>query len=216
MSKLSDRKVATGVSAPRVPSGTEAASALARAIKNGAQRGRDVELPGLGRAFCQLVGQRDAERIDIEVLRMLAEHELSLDVVTVNRAESAKATRYLAVSMRDPDDHAKPFGSLEEWQELDEYIITAAWHAYGDVAEQLDPMTSDGITQQDMQTIRAAIAGKDWTLLRSFGVNTLSSYLLSTAEQQPIAPTQSATSGPSPSESSPTVHLATTAAADAS
>lgn len=219
MSKLTERKVATGVTPTRVAPGKEAASALARAIRNGAQRGRDVEIPGLGRAFCQLVGQREAERVDLEVLELLREHDLALDVLTANRAESAKAVRTLAVAMRDPDDHAQPFGSLEEWQDLDEHLINAAWHTYGDVNELLDPMTADHVAPEHVVQIRDAVAKKDLTLLRSFGVHTLSSYLLFTAEQQPISPTQSATSGPSslePSTSAPTSQATAAATADAS
>lgn len=184
------------------------ASRLAEAISKGARVGRDVELPRLGRAYCELVGARSAGAIDIAAMRAVqaqAEKE-GLDVVAdpttlTMLIENERAVRSLAVAMRDPDDHSKQFGTAEEWGALDVRLVSACWEKYGDVEQEFDPFVAT-LTPEAKQMIDAALAKKNSMLLRSLGTATLVIYMLSMAEQQQISPTPKSESGAPSSEPS--------------
>lgn len=177
-----------------------AASRLAQAIAGGAVRGRLVELPILGAAYIELVGAAKANAIDVAAVRVLQAEGVDADAsMAALLLEGERALRTLAVAVRDPDDHAQPYGTLAEWGALDPSLVTACWHVYSDVSEELDPGVQP-LTPAQITTIGAAVAKKNFALLRSFGTNALASYLLSTAEQPATSPTPTLPPGPSSPE----------------
>jgi hypothetical protein len=174
------------------------ASRLVQAIESGAKRGMLVELPVLGRAWVELIGSREAQSVDIAALTDLSSKMGSTfeSGFVGTMLEFERALRILPEAVRDPDDHSKPFGTEEEWGDLDPDLVNAAWHAYGDVREALDPLDAL-ITPAERDVISAAIAKKNSTLLRSFGAAKLSLYLLSMDAQPSTSPTPNAGVGES-------------------
>lgn len=165
-------------------------------------RGEMVEIPLLGPAWIQLVPHRDRNEIEGEVYLELAALKLETNGMQHRLAfDASLAVRTLARAVRDPDDptHKTPFGTLEQWRELDEDIITAAWTVYADTRYRLNPLDNIEITDQDLAGITLALQKKSAMLLRSYGVAKLSRYLLTTASQ----PASSTTSPSSPGPQSP-------------
>jgi hypothetical protein len=152
---------------------------LSRAMPGGS-RGEDVVLPLLGRVRIELVGETAKQEIEAAVYRAMRARELDLNIVTSERYEAERAVRTLAHACRDPDDatHTAPFGTLEQWGELDSDIIATAWQAYGDVRERLDPLETV-LTEDERIAIEVAVKKKDARLLRSYGISKLSSWLAS-------------------------------------
>lgn len=176
-------------------------SALRRAVAG--RRGEEVTLPVLGRVFLELPGALAWQEIEAAVFRRLRELEAPDGIAGAAMREAELALRVLAASAKDPDDHAAPFGSLEEWGDLDNDLIGAAWHAFGDVRERLDPVAED-IGADDMVAIAFAVKKKDPVLLRTFGVVKLSRWLASMADQLSTSPTPSSPNTASDSDSTNT------------
>jgi hypothetical protein len=151
------------------------------------RRGELVVLPHLGQAWIELPGALAWEETQIAARRELAAVELELTVGTAELLEMKLARHTLARSVRDPNDHAIPFGTLEEWGELDPDVINSTWQAFGDVRERLDPLSTP-LSPADISMIDHANKKKDATLLRSFGIGKLSHYMLSTADRPPTSP----------------------------
>ncbi len=154
------------------------------------RRGELVTLPHLGRAWIELPGAIAWEEIQITARRELAAAELELTVATAELLEMKLARHTLARAVRSPDDHAAPFGTLEEWGELDPDVINTCWQTFGDVRERLDPLSAS-LTDDELVTIELALKKKDGPLLRSFGIGKLSRYMLSMADRPPILQTPS-------------------------
>lgn len=162
-------------------------------------RGEDVDLPGLGRARIELVGETSRQEIEAAVYRAMRSRDLELTLITAERYEAERAVRTLAAGVRDPADHAQPFGAVEEWGALHTDVINAAWQVYGDVRERLDPLSEMAVLAEvDRVAIEAAVKKKAPDLLRSFGVAKLSAWLASTDVQLPTSPTPSSPASESP------------------
>lgn len=157
-------------------------------------------IPLLGRVWIELPGARAWQEIEAAIRREMT--RLGVGEITVPNAaqwEAERALRVLAVAARDPDNHAIPFGSLEEWGELDNDVIIAAWHAFADVRDRLDPVALE-LDVEDMIAIGVAVKKKDASLLRTFGVVKLSAWLATTGGLPSSSPTPSSPNSDSPSD----------------
>lgn len=158
------------------------------------RRGEEVTLPVLGRVFVELPGARVWQEIEGAVRREMRRLEAPTEGIEgAAMREAELALRVLAAAVRDPDDHAVPFGSLEEWGAVDNDVINLAWQAFGDVRERLDPV-SFPMSPDEMFAIAAVVKKKDPALLRTFGVVRLSLWLASMGDQLSISPTPSSPS----------------------
>lgn len=177
------------------PAAGVSATALGRRLANG-RRGETVDIPGLGPAYIELVGAVRWEELELEGLLALKARGLELELRTAEVFELSKARRTLAEAVRDPDDHSAPFGTLAEWGALDPLAINAAWQAYGDIRERLDPQSTP-LTDEERLAIDLAVKKKDVELLRSYGVARLSAWLVTTGGPQSTSPTPSSSSSAS-------------------
>jgi hypothetical protein len=159
-------------------------------------RGELQDLPTVGSAYIQLVGHVVSNQIEAAVFKSMAEVGLE---PTLNHAFSYdmnRQARILAHAAREPDDHSKHLGSVEEWLDLDDDVIFACSLRYKDVRNRLDPLGSEAkITEEDHILLRDAFEKKNASLLRSFGIATLTSWLLSGVVQLSSSPTPSSSSG---------------------
>lgn len=163
-----------------------------------ARRGETVDVSGLGRIRFEPVGARAYQEIERDTHKVMTERGLALDYTTSTTYELERAVRTLAIVARDPDDHARPFGSLEEWERVDPDRILLAWSSYGDVRERLDP-AADGLTAAEAIEIEIAVKKKELRVLRSFGLRKLSAWLCTTGVQLSTSPPPTSSSGESPS-----------------
>jgi hypothetical protein len=184
------QKLAGGGGAPA----SEPSSTPLRGIVAAGKRGEEVVLPVLGRVWLELPGARQWQEIESEVRKEMRRLEVGdLHVGTAAQHETELALRVLAVAVRDPDRRDQRFGTLEEWGELDNDIVSVAWHAFGDVRERLDPV-SQPLSNDEMLAVSAAVKKKDATLLRTFGVVRLSAWLATTGEPPSTSPIPSSSS----------------------
>lgn len=182
--------------------GEKAAAAKSRlaAVLDRDDRGELVELHGLGLAWLRLIGSDEVTEIEAELFRRMKDLGLEANVLNGLTYEAERAKLTLARVVRDPDDHAKSFGTLDEWGQVDPDTIAAAWSSYADMRTRRSPLDV-AITPELRAQIESAISKKNGMLLRSFDVLTLSSYLLSTEFPRASSPTPMSATGPSPSES---------------
>lgn len=163
-------------------------------------RGEAVQLPLIGAAWIELLGAWASNAVESEVARAIAALELTSATREAMQAELERAVRTLARTVRDPEDHAKPLGTVDEWGALDPDVVSACWQTYGDVRERLDPLASIDLTPDERLAVQVAIKKKDANLLRSFGIAKLSAYLLSTDVPPPSSPEPSSPTLPSSPE----------------
>lgn len=196
MSRL--RKTLAGAAQPVQTS----APAPMRRVLAGGRRGEEVVLPVLGRVWIELPGARAWQEMEAAVRREMRRLEVGeLGIETAAQYEAERALRVLAMSVRDADHHDVAFGSLEDWGELaDNDVIIPAWHAFEDVRERLDPVTTE-LSAEDAIAIGVAVKKNDPSLLRAFGVVKLSAWLASMGSLLLSAATPSSPSSASPSES---------------
>lgn len=173
-----------------------------------AGRGEFVEIPLLGRAWMQLVPHRNRNEIEGAVRHELEAHQIRIEPSATGHRlafDAEIAVQTLARAVRDPDDptHKTPFGTLAEWADLDEDVITAAWHVYNDTRYRLNPLDSIQLSEADLEGIRFAIQKKSAPLLRCFGVARLSLYLLTTESLPASSTTSPSSSGPESPASTP-------------
>lgn len=164
------------------------------------RRGEDVEIQGLGPVRIELLGMRETQEVESDTYQSMKHHGLEIDGVTAERYELERATRALARAVRDPADRTRAFGTLAEWEQLDNTLINAAWLAYGDVRERLDPLSVPA-TEAERTAIELAVKKNDAILLRSFGVVRLAGFMLSSAAPPSISPDPNSSSSASSSES---------------
>jgi hypothetical protein len=165
------RKLA-GQSTPARPD-----SPLAQVLKLG-PRGELVELPVLGPAWVQIITASDVTDIEAQVTRRMKERELEASAMTVLSWEAERAMLTLARSVRSADDRAAPFGTVDEWAQLDSDTLAACWTVYGDVRERLSVLADD-LSPEVRAAIAVAHASGNKAALRSFGVNRIAQYLTS-------------------------------------
>lgn len=171
---------------------------LARMIAGG-RRGEEVELRFLGAARIEIIGASDFLEVEAEVHREMRDREIERSVATSAVWELERARRTLARAVRDPADRGRPFGTVEEWGQLDPDVLAEAWHVYGDVRERLDPVAA--LTDDDLLQFELALKKKDAALWRAFGIAKLSAWLASSDVRPSTSPTPSSSSSGSEPES---------------
>lgn len=180
-----------------------AASALAAAL-SGAEHFEDVEVPLPGGTIVHgrmtVIGAARALDVEGDVVSAMSARALEQTVITQGEYELERAIRTLAEVVRDPDDKEQPLGSVADWGRLPQETISAMWLRYGDLRERIDPV-SRPLTQAERDEIANAISKKNATHLRSFGVRTLSAYLLASADRPASSATPLSSDGPSSSAS---------------
>jgi hypothetical protein len=184
---------------PKPTPAAAAKTSLATVLERG-PRGELVDLPVLGRAWIELLGNAAISDIETDVAKRMKARGLELDDTTILTYEAERAQLTLTRSVREPDERGKAFGTLEEWGQVDADTLLAAWHAYGDVRERLAPL--DVVLDPDLRSqIIGAIVKKNVLLLRSFGVNALAIFLATSESPPATSPTTTSPSGDSSSES---------------
>lgn len=175
-------------------------SALKRAVIGG-RRGENVTLPVLGAARIELLGAKATNEAAALAIKRFESRGLVLNGITARRHDLEFAVVTLSLAVFDPADTSKPFGTLEEWEALDEPLVSACWHVYGDVEERLNPMEYP-LSVADVVGIEMALKKKDGPLLRSYGVKKLCDFMLTTADLPSTSPKPSSSSGEFSKESS--------------
>jgi hypothetical protein len=178
--------------APATPTPTAAASRLGLVLSGGsAFTFRDITVPGVGAAKIRMLSRTEEASVDLEMarwMRVLQRDEGITETVLSSIGgmpmSSERATRVVAIAVRDPDDPSRPFGSLDEWRQLSDVQIGAAFDAYEDLVEELDPL-GRGLTEVEIEGIRDAVAKKNSTLLLAYGSRRLALYLSSTGAPPP-------------------------------
>jgi hypothetical protein len=143
-------------------------------------RGEVVDLPVLGRARINLIGARRWQTFEAEVASEL--RRLEVDPTTARgilAREAELAMRVLSEAVRDPDDPSLPFGSLEEWGRLDNDVVSAAWLAFGDVRDRLEPAPTP-LGDDEAAAIAHAVGARNDEVLRTFGATKLAQWMTST------------------------------------
>lgn len=172
----------------RLGQATGPVSQLAARMASGI-RGMDVDLGRLGKVHLQLLGHVDVQAVESATHKAMIALGMQLDVFNAQSYEAERAVRTLAIAARTIEDHAKPFGTLEEWQQIDSDMLVVCWQAYGDVREQLDPIPPM-LTEDWCARIAGAIEKKNEAELRSCGVVRLSHYQLTMAARPATALTE--------------------------
>lgn len=204
MTKLGERKMSGGIPAAALGQAAPAAAAAAptkmAAVRGQVARGELVTFPGLGQAYVQLLSRTQATAIEVAVFDAMAKQGLPAIQLHAFTYDQERYARTLALAARDPDDHSKPFGTVEEWQAEDDDIIFAASLVYKDVRSRLDPIGIDSLDDDTESKLVAAFKKKDWSLLRSYGVATLVTWLATGALQLASSPTPASNTGPPSTE----------------
>ncbi|MGE0547617.1 MAG: hypothetical protein AB7O24_04255 [Kofleriaceae bacterium] len=162
-------------------------------------RGELVDLPVLGPAWLQLIGHADTQDVEADMYRRMKARGIELDAVTALSYEAERAALTLARAAKAPEDRKSPFGTIEEWGQVDSDTLSAIWQIWGDVRERLAPLDT-ALPQDQRDLIASAIAKKNSILLRSFGVSALATWLVTTELPLVISPEEKLSSGDSSSE----------------
>ncbi len=195
-------KLAAGAATQAAPALSSKPSPLARRREIvGGRRGAPRDLGPLGRAYIELPGAMQFAELEAEAhkeaVRLSGEDGVAMRYAVAY--ESQLAFRVLAIAVRDPDDRAAAFGTLAEWGDLDPDLVNFAWHTFGDVREELDPIARP-LTPDEAIEIGVAVKKKDPHLLRTYGVGKLSLWLASMVDPQSTSPLPSSPNTESPSD----------------
>lgn len=182
---------------PAAPARTQLAEA-----RFSVRRGELVELPGLGRAYIELVGHMASNAVEAETFKVMAEIGLPPLAIHAWSYDMQRYARTLAIAARHPERRDEKYGSLDQWLAEDDDVIFACSRVYQDVKNRLDPTSPDStITEENRARLVEAFKKKEVSLLRSFGVVTLTNWLLSGDVQLSTSPTPSSDTGePSPAK----------------
>jgi hypothetical protein len=180
----------------QVPAAPKPATLFAKA-RAASPRGEFVTLPLFGRAWIELAGEAVVNEIEGAVFAEMKRLDLPLNAFNALTYESHRTVRTLAWAVRDPDNIAERFGTLDEWLALDIDGVNACGIVYADVRERLDPIGAPTLTSEDVDGIRLAIEKKNPMALRSYGVAKLSLYLVTGAAQPASSPPPLSSSGES-------------------
>jgi hypothetical protein len=164
-------------------------------------RGETIDLPVLGPAWVRVLGADEAQDVEAEVVQAMDAKKIAFSDGTVITFEAERAKRTLARAVRTTDDHGAMFGTRDEWGRVDTDTLSACWQIYGDVRERLAPLDGPALSDSDRALIHAAWSKKNTTLLRSFGVAVLATYLATTECPPASSPTTTSPPGDLPSES---------------
>ena len=145
------------------------------------------------------------QQIEADVYSKMSAHKLPYERATESLYEAERATRTLAEVVLDPESvkrgNPQPFGTLEEWDALDEQVIEDCWRVYLDVRAANDPI-SVPLTREEYEFIELMIQKKNDQGLRYFGARRLSAYLLTMAVQPASSPKPTSTPTDGSSDSS--------------
>lgn len=169
-------------------------------IRRATPRGELVVMPMLGSVWVELAGEMVVDEIEAAVWNAMQALGLPLTDVNSLTYDSRRVALTLAWSVRHPDPSKREerFGSQEDWTALDIDLLSACGQVYTDVRYRLSPLSSSGLTQDQVDTIRVGIEKKNPMLLRSVGVVALSTWLLTTVDQPASSPTTQSSIGASP------------------
>lgn len=149
---------------------------------------RTVDVVGVGRVAVRMLSRSEEASIDLAMAKWLSQltgvegiSETALASIGGMPVSSERATRVVAIAARDPEDTSKPFGTLDEWRQLSDVQIGAAYEAYEDLVEEMDPL-GRGLRTDEIAGIRDAIAKKNLSLLVAYGSRRLALYLSTTVE----------------------------------
>lgn len=157
-------------------------------------RGEPVALPLYGEAWMQPLGSAAMEEVEAETFAAMAKRGLPPVDLHVGTYNLHRFRRILARAVRDAKDHDQPFGSLDEWGEESDVVLTICILLYKDVQGRVDPVTDPQLTDEHAAAIIDAFKKKDFQELKSFGGVILASFLLSGAVQLSSSPTASSKS----------------------
>lgn len=171
---------------------TASTSLLRKTFSGALQRGELIDLPIYGKIYMQMLGARQWQEAVASTRSEMERLGFGADITPSNASnhELELAVRVLTIAARDPDDVSQPYGPLDEWAGLENDVLNIAWLAFTDVRSRLDPVGSP-LTSEEMLMIQVAVKKKDGPLLRSFGTEKLSSWLLSMGDRLLISPTAS-------------------------
>jgi len=172
------------------------------AVRGQIARGEYVELPGgLGRAYLKLLAHSKSNVVEGSTMKAMEAAGLPLlPIHTVSYAVQ-RAARTMAEACFEDETCAKPFGTLAAWLDEDDDILFGCSLLYQDVRNRLDPYRTDDVPRDVADFLADALVKKNAMGLRSFGVATLASWLLSGAVQLSSSPTAASSTSPSTSDS---------------
>lgn len=199
MSEMGKRRLSGGIPAEAL--GTPAAPAVASPMAQARPRiarGELVQLAPYGEVWMQILGSTTMEEIEAATWKHMEALGLPPLQIHVGTFNLHRFRRVLAAAVRSPKDHDQAFGTLEEWGEESDDVLTAGIMLYKDTKARLDPTTNPELTDEQAEAILDEFKKKDFKGLRSFGAATLASWLLSGAVQpSSSAPASSKSSEPS-------------------
>lgn len=192
MSKLGDLKRNGGIPSTALGDGSPPAPSTTALGRLTLARGAPADLPILGPAWVQLISHNQENQVEAGVIEAMTSHKIPLGDIWVWTVALERKVRTLAIAVRESADPTQPFGTLEEWQALDDRIIFACDLVYGAIRDRLDPLASSfTVADHRAAEILDGFKKKDRMHLLSFGIDELVSWLLSGAVQPSISPTPS-------------------------
>ena len=165
----------------------------------GARVFRLIVIPGLNvAADMTVVGHDQVQLIDGEVMVAMAELKIGPPTtLTAWSYEAERAARTLARACFDPEARAKgalvPVGTVEEWCAIPDEWLDPVWLAYKQLRAEVSPYGNEGITDEEVGAILAAVKKKDRTSLRSFGLEKLIDWATTMVDR--LSPSSTSTSG---------------------
>lgn len=162
-------------------------------------RGEAVTLPVLGSVWMQLLGHHVSNQVEAATFKAMEAAGLPPITLHAWSYDIQRQARTLALAARDPDNQEVPFGPTDEWLVLDDDLIFACGRVYADVKERLDPVGELFLAPDTADEITEAFKKKDASLLRSHGVASLVSWLLTGVVQLSSSPTPASSTSPSDS-----------------
>lgn len=204
MSEMAKRRMSGGIPASALAAGAASVDAkptpMAQARPRIA-RGELVQLAPYGEVWMQIMGSQAMEEIESATFRSMEALGLPPIMLHLGTYNLHRFRRVLAIAVRNPDPmkHDEPFGTLDDWAEEPDDVLSAGITLYKDVKARLDPATSPELPEDQVADLIEAFKKKDFAQLRSFGSATLASWLLSGAVRLSSSPTLSSKS----SDSSP-------------
>lgn len=198
-SRLS-QKLAGGIPASALGKGDPAvAAAKASLLSRRAAtvvRGEDAVLPLFGPVYIELLGHTADNQVEAATFKAMADAGLPPVPMHAWSYDIQRTARTLAQAVRDPSNHAEPFGPVDEWLPLDDSLLFACGRVYNDVKERLDPVGVLFLSPETADEITEAFKKKDASTLRSHGVALLVNWLLSGVVQLSSSPTPASSTSP--------------------
>lgn len=174
-----------------------AAAAAPTAISRGARKfemayagqGAQVEITvpvTNDRAWLRIIGSFQEIEVAAEVEQHMAERKLDRTPFTGEQWEKAYLAFTLARAVREGEAiTSPPYGSPEDWGQLDIQDLYKVMRQYADMRANIDPELEE-LTEEEVEQIWEAAEKKSGTFLRSCGVKNLAAFIL-TLESRPAS-----------------------------